>query len=74
MATDGNYQVAREVGDRIGAGPATSALPVADQLVNWTLGPGADRESGNACIGIAVGCLMSLPIWVGLLIFYLLLA
>jgi hypothetical protein len=74
MATDGNYRVAREVGDRIGAGPAISALPVADQLVNWTLGPGTDRESGNACIGIAVGCLLSLAIWVGLLIVYLLLA
>lgn len=30
---------------------------------NWTLGPLADRETGNACVGIAVGCLLSLPIW-----------
>lgn len=25
-----------------------------------------DLEGGNACLGIAVGCVLSLPIWLGL--------
>lgn len=40
---------------------------------DWTLGPGGDREPGNACVGIAIGCVLSLPIWLAVATVYLLL-
>ena len=36
----------------------------ADCEANWTFGPSSDREPGNACMGIAIGCVLSLPIWI----------
>ncbi len=47
-----------------------NAASSAGEVVNWTLGPSSDRELGNACIGIAIGCALSLPIWIGLLVLY----
>ena len=49
---------------RVGQAGQSAVLPFdALRSSNWTLGPLADRETGNACVGIAVGCLLSLPIW-----------
>jgi hypothetical protein len=42
-------------------------------VADWTLGPGSDREQRNGCIGIAIGCTLSAPIWAGLAMFYYLL-
>jgi hypothetical protein len=70
MAKSMNYQVAPEAGDRIRA-TSWSPASVAGQMghgVNWTFGAASDREPGNACIGIAVGCALSLPIWAGIVL------
>jgi len=39
----------------------------------WALLPARDQEAGNPCLGIAIGCVLSLPIWLGLTIVSLLL-
>lgn len=61
-----NYQMTQGAIDRIGAGvppnPGTSIAP--EYTANWTFGPSSDRETGNACLGIAIGCALSLPIWI----------
>jgi hypothetical protein len=51
------------------------ALPLeaVSRTSNWTLGPLGDREPGNACMGIAIGCVLSLPIWLAVLTCYALL-
>ncbi|MGD9511566.1 MAG: hypothetical protein AB7I59_10340 [Geminicoccaceae bacterium] len=48
-------------------------LDTVSRSANWTLGPISDREAGNACVGIAIGCLLSLPIWLAVLTCYALL-
>ena len=51
------------------------ALPLetVSRSSNWTLGPVGDREPGNACMGIAIGCVLSLPIWLAAFTCYALL-
>jgi hypothetical protein len=76
MAKSINYHVASGALDQIGARsrPASTASPAAAYSVNWTFGPSSDREPGNACIGIAIGCALSLPIWIGVAVCYYLLS
>lgn len=59
---------------RFGQAGQSTVLPFdALRTSNWTLGPLADREPGNACVGIAIGCLLSLPIWLVMAALYALL-
>jgi hypothetical protein len=67
MVKSMSYQIAPCAAERTGAGSL-------EQIVDWTLGPSSDRERGNACIGIAIGCALSAPIWAGLALFVFLLA
>jgi hypothetical protein len=39
-----------------------------DHVVDWRALRAGEGEGGNPCLGIAVGCVLSLPIWVGLAI------
>lgn len=48
-------------------------LEIVSRTTNWTLGQIGDRESGNACMGIAIGCVLSLPIWLAAFTCYVLL-
>jgi hypothetical protein len=61
---------------RLAATERCVALPLdtVPRSSNWTLGPISDREPGNACVGIAIGCLLSLPIWLAILACYALLS
>lgn len=38
------------------------------EAVQWGILPANDQEAGNPCLGIVVGCVLSLPIWLGLAI------
>ena len=75
MARNINFGVATQAAQGFGvAGPYRSSTPDPSHLAgNWTLGPVGDREPGNACVGIAIGCLLSLPIWLAFWFLYLLL-
>ena len=76
MAKSIDYQVVPGALDQIGArsrSASAAALAVAP-TANWTFGPSSDREPGNACIGIAIGCALSLPIWIGVAVCYYLLS
>lgn len=48
----------------------TAATPTSETDFFVELGAlrGREPEAGNACIGIAVGCVLSLPIWVCLML------
>ena len=76
MANSIDYQVVQSALDQIGARPrsASAAALAAAPPANWTFGPSSDREHGNACIGIAIGCALSLPIWIGAAVCYYLLS
>jgi hypothetical protein len=47
-----------------GARQTVGASLVVDCEANWTFGPSSDREPGNACMGIVIGCVLSAPIWI----------
>ncbi len=72
MAKNINFEIAPRVGGRIGGSMPTSVLPAAraDGSVGWAIAAGNEREPGNPCIGIAIGCMLSLPIWLVLLVLY----
>ena len=40
----------------------------AERAGGWAVVARYEREPGNPCIGIAIGCVLSLPIWVGVLV------
>ena len=70
-----DIRVASDHSPRLTAAGRCVALPL-DAVAhrsNWTLGPNGDREAGNACVGIAIGCLLSLPIWLAVVAGYVLL-
>ena len=70
-----NYQVPQGAFDpvRVRGRPDAWTPADPDYAANWTFGPSSDREQGNACVGIAIGCVLSLPIWLGVAVcFYLL--
>lgn len=50
---------------RLAATERCVALPLetVPRPTDWTLDPIGDREPGNACLGIVIGCLLSLPLW-----------
>ena len=58
------------MGDQIrGSMPASVLQHVqADGPGGWAIVARYEREPGNPCIGIAIGCVLSLPIWVGVLV------
>jgi hypothetical protein len=69
-----DIRVASDHSSRLTAAGRCIALPFdAVSHSNWTLGPNSDREAGNACVGIAIGCLLSLPIWLAVVAGYVLL-
>ena len=72
MAKNINFGIAPHVGDRIRGSMPSSVLPGAntDGSVSWTVVAGRDGERGNPCIGIAIGSVLSLPIWLVLVILY----
>jgi hypothetical protein len=51
---------------------SSSVLPGArtELAVSWPRSRPSERDAGNPCIGIAVGCVLSLPIWIGLVALY----
>ena len=75
MANSINYQVVPGALDQIGARSrsASAAALAAAPPANWTFGPSSDREHGMR-IGIAIGCALSLPIWIGAAVCYYLLS
>ena len=75
MARNINFGAATQAAHGFGvAGPyRPSTSEYSHRAGNWTLGPVGDRELGNACVGIAIGCLLSLPIWLAIWFLYLLL-
>jgi hypothetical protein len=70
-----NVRAAAHHSSRLASTGRCVAMPIdtVPRSPNWTLGPISDRESGNACVGIAIGCLLSLPIWLAALTCYALL-
>lgn len=75
MAKSMDCQAAPGAIEQIGARshPETGGSLSVAYTVDWTFGPGSDREAGNACVGIAIGCALSLPIWLGVAASYYLL-
>ena len=49
---------------------AVSPRACTEMAVGWAVVRGSERDFGNPCIGIAVGCMLSLPIWLGLFALY----
>ena len=77
MSKELTYTIdSRTAADQIGAQlRSTKALAARafDQAVEWIPVPAAaDSEESNPCLGIAIGCGLSLLVWGGLLLlFYL---
>ena len=65
----------RTAAEQIGAQLRSTKALVAqafDQAVEWPVPAAADSEESNPCLGIAIGCGLSLLVWGGLLLlFYL---
>lgn len=72
MAKNITNWVATPVGGPIRGSMSSSVLPGArtELAVSWPRSRPSERDAGNPCIGIAVGCVLSLPIWIGLVALY----
>lgn len=72
MAKIIDYQAVPDRLEQIDARSRPAAMT--SLIADWTFGPNSDREPGNPCMGIAIGCVLSLPIWLGVALCYILLA
>lgn len=72
MAENINFSLAERAGEQVRATMQSSALSrtSSNRIGHWTVGSRHDGEPGNPCIGIAIGCVLSLPIWLGLVVLY----
>ena len=77
MTKELTYSIVSRTAEPIGVqlrSSGTLAARALDRTVEWLPGPvAADGEESNPCLGIAIGCGLSLVAWGGLLVlFYLL--